>query len=97
MSVTFNKILVRPIVTEKSTSQKETLSKVAFEVLKNAKKPAIKVAVEKAFKTKVAEVNTMVVRGKLKKVGRYQGKRSSWKKAVVTLAPGEKIEFFEGV
>jgi large subunit ribosomal protein L23 len=91
------RILKRPVVTERTTAMKEAHNQVVFEVSSQATKPAIKTAIEKAFKVKVLEVNTMVVRGKLKRVGRYVGKRSSWKKAIATLKPGEKIEFFEGV
>jgi len=69
----------------------------AFEVASNATKPQIKAAVEKAFKVKVLRVNTMTVPGKMKRVGRRFIMTPSWRKAVVTLSPGDKIEFFEGV
>jgi large subunit ribosomal protein L23 len=69
----------------------------AFEVASKATKPQIKAAVEKAFKVKVLRVNVMTVPGKMKRVGRRQVMTPSWRKAVVTLSPGDKIEFFEGV
>ena len=69
----------------------------AFEVASKASKPQIKAAVEKAFKVKVLRVNVMTVPGKMKRVGRRQVMTPSWRKAVVTLSPGDKIEFFEGV
>jgi large subunit ribosomal protein L23 len=69
----------------------------AFEVASKATKPQIKVAVEKAFKVKVLKVNVMTMPGKMKRVGRKYVMTPSWRKAVVTLSPGDKIEFFEGV
>jgi large subunit ribosomal protein L23 len=69
----------------------------AFEVASKATKPQIKAAVEKAFKVKVLRVNVMTVPGKMKRVGRRQVMTPSWRKAVVTLSAGDKIEFFEGV
>jgi len=72
-------------------------NKYAFEVARNANKPQIKDAVEKAFKVKVASVNVMCVPGKMRRAGRQRGMTSPWKKAVVTLEPGHKIELFEGV
>ena len=90
-------ILKKPLLTEKSTRLKESFNQVSFEVAYGANKDAIKKAVESAFKVKVDNVCTMIVRGKVKTVGRYQGKRSNWKKAIVTLASGDKIDLFEGV
>src|SRR5882672_6358212 len=90
-------ILLRPVVTEKSTKLKETGNRVVFEVVHEATKPEIKAAIEKLFKVKVLSVNTMVVRGKIKRTGRFVGKRPNWKKAVATLRPGDNIESFEGV
>ena len=90
-------IIRRPIVTEKTTALREGRNQVVFEVAKNATKPQIKAAIEKAFKVKVSNVNTMIVRGKVKRMGRFQGKRSNWKKAVATLRKGDNIEMFEGV
>jgi len=89
-------VLKRPIVTEKSTTQKETANKVSFEVDRRANKIEIKQAVEKIFKVKVTDVHTMIVRGKVKRYKNLLGKRSDWKKAVVTLKPGEKVPFLEG-
>jgi len=71
--------------------------KYAFEVAGKASKPQIKEAVEKAFKVKVSKINVITVPGKTRRFGRRQVTNSPWKKAVVTLAPGHKITFFEGV
>jgi len=89
-------VLRRPLITEKNTIL-QAQSKYAFEVAKEANKPQIKQAVEKAFKVKVTTVNVMTVPGKMRRVGRRVVLTQSWKKAVVTLKPGDKIEFFEGV
>jgi len=89
-------VLRRPVVTEKSTRLVEQ-SKYCFEVARESTKPQIAEAVEKAFKVKVSSVNIMNVRGKLRRRGRQQGMTRSWKKAVVTLERGNKIELFEGV
>jgi large subunit ribosomal protein L23 len=88
-------ILRRPVVTEKSTDQKDTLRVISFEVDRRASKPEIKAAVEKLFKVKVTNVRTLHMAGKYVRVGRNFGKRSNWKKALVTLAEGSSIEFFE--
>ena len=88
-------ILIRPIVTEKSTALMEQ-GKYTFRVPLAATKIQIRQAVEQIFKLKVQAVNTMRYEGKLKRMGRTQGRRSDWKKAVVTLKPGEAIELFEG-
>jgi len=90
-------ILKRPLLTEKSTRAQELLNQVAFEVEPSANKMQIKQAVESRFEVKVTGVRTMNFKGKLKRMGRFQGRRSSWKKAIVTLAEGQKIEFFENV
>jgi large subunit ribosomal protein L23 len=84
-------------VTEKSTLQKEDSNQLSFEVAKTANKVEIARAVESLFKVKVADVRTMRVTGKNKRRGRVLGKRRDWKKAIVRLAPGARIEFFEGV
>jgi len=89
-------VLRRPLVTEKTTLLQEQ-NRYAFEVARKAAKPQIKEAVEAAFKVKVAKVNVMTVPGKMKRIGKRQVLTPSWKKAVVTLKPGGKIEFFEGV
>ena len=89
-------ILIRPLVTEKSTALMQE-GKYTFVVAKGANKIEIGAAVEEIFKVKVASVNTVRVLGKIKRMGRTQGKRPDYKKAIVKLAPGESIEFFEGV
>ncbi|BCA80462.1 50S ribosomal protein L23 [Desulfuromonas sp. AOP6] len=88
-----HQIIKRPLVTEKTSLQKEVGQVVAFEVALNANKIEIKQAVEKAFSVKVKDVNTALTRGKVKRVGRNFGKRSNTKKAYVTLAEGN-IDFF---
>jgi len=89
-------VLRRPLVTEKSADL-QSQSKYAFEVAGEANKPQIKQAVEKAFDVKVTAVNVMRVPGKTRRIGRRQVLTSSWKKAIVTLKPGDKIALFEGV
>lgn len=89
-------VIVRPLVTEKSMRIKEERNAVTFQVVPDANKVEIRHAVETIFNVKVAQVRTANVRGKLKRMGRFEGRRSSWKKAVVTLAPGHKIELVEG-
>ncbi len=91
------KIIKRPLITEKSTIQKEMDNQLAFEVDRGANKIEIKKAVERIFKVQVETVRTMNYQGKKKRLGRTTGRRRHWKKAVVTLKPGQKIEFFEGV
>ena len=90
-------ILKRPLITEKATHMKGTSNAVTFEVDRRAKKKQIQEAVEKLFKVKVLEVRTMNVSGKVKRRGRTVGLRPGWKKAIVTLKAGDRIEFFEGV
>ncbi len=89
-------VLRRPLITEKGTSL-QAENKYAFEVASSANKPQVKQAVEKAFGVKVTAVNVMMVRGKTRRVGRRQVLTPSWKKALVTLKPGDKIELFGGV
>ena len=89
-------VLRRPLITEKATSLKEG-DKYAFKVAGKATRPQIKEAVEQAFKVEVSKVNVMTVPGKTRRFGRRQVTSSPWKKAIVTLAPGHKITFFEGV
>ena len=91
------KIIKKPRITEKSTLLKESDNMLVFEVDRRANKVEIKRAVEAVFKVKVLKVRTMNVTGKSKRYGRHTFKRRDWKKAVVTLAPGEKVEYFEGV
>ncbi len=90
-------IIKRPLITEKSTIQKESANQLTFEVDRKANRVEIKKAVEDIFKVKVAGVRTIQVMGKFKRRGRILGKRNDYKKAVVRLMPGERIEFFEGV
>ena len=90
-------LIKRPIITEKTSIQNELCNQVTFEVDRRANRIQIARAVEKTFNAKVAAVRTMNIKGKTKRMGRNIGKRRDWKKAVVTLMPGERIEFFEGV
>ncbi|MBW2592266.1 MAG: 50S ribosomal protein L23 [Deltaproteobacteria bacterium] len=90
-------IIKRPLITEKTNIQKEEYNKVTFEVDGSANRVEIRRAVEKIFNVRVANVRTMQVRGKVKRRGKILGKRRNWKKAIVTLMAGERIEFFEGV
>ncbi|HEU5192146.1 MAG TPA: 50S ribosomal protein L23 [Methylomirabilota bacterium] len=89
-------VLFRPLMTEKSMLQKEEHNTVTFEVARSANKVEIRQAVERVFNVKVADVRTMSMQGKWKRMGRFEGQRSDWKKAIVTLAPGHKIELVEG-
>ena len=89
-------VLTRPLITEKNSTL-QAQNKYAFEVAGGANKPQIKQAVEKAFKVKVNTVNVITVPGKMRRVGRQVVLTKSWKKAIVTLKPGDKIEIFEGV
>jgi len=90
-------IIKSPLITEKTTIQKEASNQVSFKVFRMANRIEIKRAVENIFNVKVAGVRTMQVKGKTKQRGRIIGKRKDWKKAIVTLMPGERIDFFEGV
>jgi len=96
MNLVAHDILIRPLMTEKSSLLMEQ-NKFTFEVHKSANKIQIRQAVEQVFKVKVLSVNTMNVPGKPKRRGALVGKTRSWKKAIVTLSEGERIEFFEGV
>ena len=89
-------ILMRPIITEKTTVL-TGLDKYVFEVDLRANKNQIKEAVQLAFSVRVVDVNTMVMKGKAKRFGRRITNRPDWKKAIVTLVPGDKIELFEGI
>ncbi|MBI5527212.1 MAG: 50S ribosomal protein L23 [Deltaproteobacteria bacterium] len=89
-------ILLRPLITEKSNMVKDALNKVSFIVRPDANKTQIKDAVEALFKVKVAGVQTAVIRGKMKRMGRHLGKRPNYKKAVVTLKKGYAIDFMGG-
>jgi large subunit ribosomal protein L23 len=103
-------IIKRPLLTEKGTFLKETggrpegdidpetlKSQLLFEVARDANKIEIRHAVEKLWNVDVVDVRTSVVRGKQKRMGRFIGRRSTWKKAIVTIAAGQNVEFFEGV
>lgn len=90
-------ILRRPVVTEKTTAQKEDSNQVVFLVRPDANKIEIRAAVEKLLGVQVTGVNTQIGRGKVKRLGRSTGRRPNWKKAVVTLAPGQEVEFFESL
>jgi large subunit ribosomal protein L23 len=89
-------VLIRPLMTEKSMRQKEEQNTVAFRVRPDANKVEIRAAVESVFNVKVSAVRTASFEGKLKRMGRHQGRRSDWKKAIVTLQPGHKIDLVEG-
>lgn len=89
-------IIKRPIITEKTSIQKEVSHQFTFEVDRMANRVEIKKAVESIFNVKVAGIRTMQVKGKTKRRGWIVGKRRDWKKAIVTLMPGERIDFFEG-
>jgi len=90
-------IIIKPIITEKSMVGMED-SRYTFKVLKDANKTEIKLAIEEAFGVKIAKINTMNVKGKVKRQGRFVGKRADWKKAIVTLTADSKaIELFEGM
>lgn len=89
-------VIRRPLITEKSSGLKDTQGTVCFEVHRDATKPEIKKAVESLFGVKVADVRVANMHGKVKRQGRYSGRRPDWKKAFVVLKKGEKmIEFFE--
>jgi large subunit ribosomal protein L23 len=103
-------VIIRPLLTEKGSGMRETggqpagsvdtenvRPKIMLEVSKDANKIEIRNAVEKLWKVRVVDVHTQVVAGKKRRLGRYVGRKTSWKKALVTLAPGQSIEFFEGV
>ncbi len=91
-------IVLRPVITEKSTTLKERNREICFEVARKANKIEIKKAVEQLFKVKVERVRTLKRIGKIRRVGRNSGKTKDWKKAYVKLREGEKmIEYFEAV
>jgi large subunit ribosomal protein L23 len=90
-------VLIQPLLTEKITAMREHHNKVGFLVRRDANRIEIKQAVETALKVKVERVNVMNVGGKIKRMGRFAGKRPDWKKAIVTLKAGEKLELYESV
>ena len=89
-------IIKRPLITEKTSDQKEGLNQVSFEVDPRSNRISIKKAIETVFNVSVLNVRTLNIKGKIKRRGMILGKRKDWKKAVVTLKPGERIDFFEG-
>jgi large subunit ribosomal protein L23 len=92
-------ILIRPLFTEKIARLQESENKYAFEVDRNANRIEIRKAIEKKFEVKVKNIQTMIMPGKMRQQmtrrGRFYGKRPDWKKAIVTLAEGDKLELFE--
>ncbi len=89
-----HEIIRKPLITEKANLLKDAAQVVSFEVARSANKIEIKQAVEKAFDVKVKSVNTIQLRGKVKRVGYNLGQRSNWKKAYVTLEEGHDIDFY---
>ena len=92
-----HRIIVAPVVSEKSTRVAEKRNQAVFKVARDATKPEIKTAVEALFKVQVTDVNTLNMAGKNKRFGQSMGRRSDWKKAYVTLAEGQEIDFAGGV
>ncbi len=90
-------IIIRPLLTEKLTEMRESQRKIGLLVRADANKVEIKKATEQALNAKVEKVNVMNVGGKVRRIGRMAGKKPDWKKAIVTLKSGEKLEIFEGV
>ncbi len=95
MKVGMHWVLVQPLLTEKITGLRERTNTVGFVVHPEANRVQVKQAVEALLKVKVEKVNLMNVRGKMKRLGRFAGRRSDWKKAFVTLKEGEKLEMYE--
>lgn len=93
MSKNQKELLIRPLLTEKMTGLSESRNQFAFEVVKRANKIQIKSAVEKQFDVTVLSVRTMIMPGKKRRMGRFEGKRPSWKKAVVSLKEGDVIDY----
>jgi large subunit ribosomal protein L23 len=93
----FHKILMKPLVTEKSMQSLQESNRVSFKVKRDANKIQVRTAVEQIFEVTVESVNMVTVRGKKKKFGRSVGQSKDWKKAIVKLKEGDKIELFEGV
>ena len=88
-----HQIILAPVVSEKSTRVAEKQNQAVFKVALDAEKPEIKQAIETLFKVTVTGVQTLVVKGKSKRFGRFEGKRSDWKKAYISLAEGQEIDF----
>jgi large subunit ribosomal protein L23 len=91
------RVIKEPHITEKANLQKGSSNRISFKVDKKANKVEIRRAVESILKAKVVRVSTINMKGKKRRMGRNIGKRPDWKKAIVKLAPGENIEFFEGM
>ena len=89
-------LILRPLVTEKSTAMREDENKVCFVVRRDANRVEIKTAIEATLNVKVKKVNVLNMTGKTKRLNRFVGKRRDWKKAIVTLHKGEKVDLFEG-
>jgi len=90
-------VIKEPHIAEKATMQKESFNQIVLKVGPRANKIEIKKATELLFKKKVLDVNTLNMKGKTRRVGKNIGKKSDWKKAIIKLAPGENIEFFDGL
>lgn len=97
MPMDAQRVIRRPLITEKATKLKEANNTVCFEVDRGANKIEVRRAVERLFGVKVVDVRVANREGKWKRMGRFVGQRKAWKKAWVRLAPDQKIEFFEGV
>lgn len=95
MRQALHSVLLRPLLTEKMTALRESSNQVGFLVRADANRIQIKQAIESLLKVKVERVNVMTVKGKLKRLGRFAGRRSDWKKAIVKLKKGEKLEIYE--
>ena len=89
-------IIIRPMITERAAAMKEAYNKVVFQVAVDANKNEIKEAVESLFGVTVLAIRTMNVKGKPKRMGRFEGRRAAWKKAIVTLSEEDTLDFFEG-
>jgi large subunit ribosomal protein L23 len=90
------RLIIRPHITEKVLLLKEDGNKVVFKIRKDTNKIELKNAIESIFNVTVEAINTLTVKGKKKRLGRYEGRKSDWKKAIVTLKEGDTIEYFEG-
>jgi len=97
MAVNHYRVLEKPLVTEKSTMMQEQGNRVMFQVNRSANKLQIKDAVQNIFNVTVLDVNTINVKPRSKRFGRHQGQTKAWKKAIVLLKEGDRIDFFEGV
>lgn len=89
-------VVRKPLLTEKGTRLKDEANQYLFQVARTASKIEIKQAIEQLFKVTVLDVRTLRVRGKVKRLGRFEGRRPDWKKAVATLKPGDSIDLYEG-